>query len=138
MVGLGDALRQNVAENPAQSRDDDLSLEELRARFKDSTRGRPCAVCGSRLFVEAHHVVYRQVVREICRESGINSAVPEWDTRNALPVCKVCHAQHHGRAIPIARVVLIEKAPLAFQFARELGPKALNHIKRAYPMRATT
>lgn len=118
-----------------------MTEKELRERqqaFKDASRGKPCAVCGSRLFVESHHVVYKQVVRKIAESAGQDPDEVMWDVRDALPVCTVCHARHHSGAARIPRPLLVAKAPQAFQFARELGPVAIAHIKRSYPMTAPT
>lgn len=56
----------------------------------------PCAVCGSRAMLVAHHVVTQQHVR---REDG-----DVWDPRNAMCLCSGpsgCHEAHHNRTRPI-------------------------------------
>lgn len=59
-------------------------------------------------------------------------AAIEWDRRNVLPVCNLCHQRHHSGAARIALSVIVEESPTALLFAAELGPEAVAHIHRNY------
>lgn len=109
--------------------------ERMRLEWREAVaKGKPCANCGSRLFVQAHHVLYKQHIRSIAQTAGIDPAPWMWDARNGLPICKVCHGRHHS-AHPwtIPRGLLVVHSPRAFQFARELGPVAVAHLRSSYP-----
>lgn len=96
--------------------------------------GKPCAVCGTRLDVQAHHVVYQQVLRNIAQSAACSPEPWLWDKRNGLPVCKHCHGSHHGGSRPISRALLVKLVPTVFVFAREVGPIAVAHLRRRYPL----
>lgn len=68
-----------------------------------------CVGCGGRA-VHQHHVVTRQHLKQY-------GGSPR-DERNLVPVCLVCHFDHHsaGRRLPASAL-----PPSVFEFVRELG-----------------
>lgn len=80
-----------------------------------------CVICG-RNAEDLHHVVYSQHVR--------SHGGDEWHPDNALPVCRLCHDAHHGRARPIPVGALLQQNR---EFARELlGEAAGDYFDRYY------
>jgi hypothetical protein len=69
-----------------------------------------------------HHVCYRQHVRV--------AGGDEWDPRNAMTLCAMCHARHHRRSgvLPISAL-----PAAALAFASDLfGGYAIDHLRRYY------
>lgn len=111
---------------------------ELATAWRKATVGKPCAVCGRRLGVEAHHVVYKWLIVSIAQTGGFDPAIWKWDKRNGLPLCNICHGRHHSGSARVPRLLIVEKTPLVFVFARELGSLATAQLKREYPTGAPT
>lgn len=80
--------------------------------------GRRCAQCHGRA-VQLHHVLYRQhVPRELLH-----------DSRNLLPLCVDCHANHHG----IHSLSLRLLTDANYEFAREVkGAAAYDYLRKRY------
>lgn len=95
--------------------------------------GKPCIICGRRLDVQAHHVVYKTLIKSIAQTAGRDPHEWLWDRRNGLPLCKVCHSRHHAGVRRVSRMLLVAKLPQVFKFAKELGPQAVALLKREYP-----
>lgn len=72
----------------------------------------PCAVCGARYNVDAHHIVYAQTLRR----HGLGEHVMRKENRLAL--CRRHHARHHSGMEPVPRCLLPEAV---FAFAAEVG-----------------
>lgn len=103
--------RSLLKRKPKPPRDAD-ELERMAAFKLAALFQGPCAVCGSRTALVAHHVVTQQHVR---RADG-----DVWDPRNAMCLCsgpKGCHEAHHNRQHPIP---LIRVPEAAVEFADEL------------------
>lgn len=101
-------MKQSPLKRRSKPRRSQSEREAMEA-FKSSVSW-PCASCGRwpGYEPEAHHVVYRQAC-----PPGM-----EWDTRNALAVCVLCHRRHHdGSDFKIPMSVLTEQN---LAFAREV------------------
>lgn len=96
----------------------------LEARFQ-----RACAVCGATGEFDPHHVVERQELRR--------RGLLEWDTRNALRLCKIlgaaggnCHSAHTTGARRVRLDQLLdENVDYAFE---ALGAFAYFYLRRRY------
>lgn len=71
--------------------------------------------------LQAHHIIPRQQ----CRKHG----VPEWDSRNGVPVTKRRHERHHSRVEPIHRSELPDEV---YDFLAEF-PVLWRYFDRMYP-----
>lgn len=82
-----------------------------------------CRSCGYDWGVELHHVVYQQELRK----RGGNPS----DGRNALALCRDCHAAHHNRSRPLPLEVLRDEN---YEYARELlgAGVAYEYLVRRY------
>lgn len=75
----------------------------------------------------------RQLLERALRDRGwaaediIRAA---WDRRNRLPVCDRCHGDHHSGMRRLPLKLIVQEAPLAIRFARELD--LLEELKRDY------
>jgi len=94
----------------------------------------PCAVCGSTLRVQGHHVAEKQWIKALARafEYSVERLLRAlWDTRNRLWVCERCHMGHHafegGRRI--SRTLVLTPALVAFLDEHVLWAR----FDRAYP-----
>lgn len=85
--------------------------------------GEACARCGMQA-ADGHHIVTAQFLRV----NGFADRL--WDPRNRLPLCRQCHAAHHGTR-RITRRFLLMNAPGVFAFAAELGVDWV--LDREYP-----
>lgn len=100
-------------------------------------RGVRCAVCGrtrreawmSGAKIEAHHVIRKSKLKQVCKTRGLDPSVVVWDVRNRLWLCShPCHSGETTRLCPIPR----SKIPRSsFEFAEELGLGYL--LDRLYP-----
>lgn len=98
------------------------ALEDLpRELFRDAVLPGRCRVCGRRGVV-AHHVVYKQELRK--------RGLLEYDVRDAMPLCDLCHARHHNRSQPIP-IQMLTDGHIDFAF-EVLGPAALIYLARRY------
>lgn len=98
----------------------------------------PCAVCGTdRRKREAHHLVECSALRQWAMSQRLDPA-EAWalerrlinDRRNALSLCKICHARATNAHARVSRSLL---PPAVFEFAGELGEWALIRLEQAYP-----
>lgn len=103
-------------------------LRERKRAFLEAARGQcVCAACGATDSFDAHHVLYRQHLRDI--------GFDEWDARNALRLCdrysrRRCHPRHHARGTVVRLAVLTdENIDYAFEV---LGPYAADYLRRHY------
>jgi hypothetical protein len=95
------------------------------------TKRKPCAMCGSYIGVQGHHVIPLQVLKR--------EGVPDWlwwDTRNHLALCaepspERCHQRHELHVKRVPRDVVLAGAPRALVFANEVG--LLHIFDREYP-----
>lgn len=93
-------------------------------RFQSGQAACQHSLCeGGGADLSQHHVVYRQHVEE--------AGGDVWDPRNALALCRRCHAAHHRRARPLAIDCL---RPENIEFARELlgVRRAEGYLRRRY------
>lgn len=99
-----------------------MEAEELErfARW-NAARGKTCVACGSRRYVQRHHVVKKQHVR--------NHGGDIWDPDNGLDVCDPCHDDHHQTRCLELR--LLTEPNLDFAFAL-LGAYAYDYLRREY------
>ena len=99
------------------------------ASFRDEARYQGlCAVCGKPGPWDPHHVVAKQWLKK--------RGLPQWDTRNALRLCKImggrnnCHARHENA---VRRVKTRELTPASIQYAFELmGPHGADYLRTYY------
>jgi hypothetical protein len=105
-------VKRTALRRKPKPRKQPAELERMEAFWAAAMHQGPCAVCGSRAALVAHHVVTQQHIR---RADG-----DVWDPRNALPLCSGpagCHDAHHSRQRPIP-VSCVPTA--ALDFADEL------------------
>jgi len=105
------------------------TIERLPAEFFRwaAQKQERCASCGTRGPWDAHHALYEQHLRK--------EGFPLFDPRNALRLCRDCHANHHAGARRIKTASLTTEN-LAYM-VEVLGPdRAELYIARQYDDRA--
>jgi hypothetical protein len=95
-----------------------------------------CAVCGSGVRVQGHHVAEKQWIKTVARllmYSVVERLRALWDTRNRLWICERCHMAHHGfvEGRRIRREVVLAACPELLAFLDEHG--LWFRFDRAYP-----
>lgn len=91
-----------------------------------SSRG--CIVCGSREWLQAHHVIKQQILRARANDLVVPQSQLLWDKRIGVVICEECHDGHTLAYRRIPRYCL----PLAaFQFADEY--QLIPALERDYP-----
>jgi hypothetical protein len=88
-------------------------------RWNLGIRGSVCVACCKRPAVEGHHIIRLQVLRREAKNRGFDFDLVRWDARNRLPLCKHCHANHHSRAAPLSKELLLRVARWVYDFASE-------------------
>jgi len=91
---------------------------EQATRFHRSIHGKRCVSCGAPA-TEAHHAIEAQYLRR-------HYPLHVYDTRNAVPVCGRCHANHTAATRRLPRACLPVEAET---FAAALG---LTHLLERY------
>lgn len=109
-----------------------------RATDRDAARSwresaqRPCVLCGGH-DVQAHHIIYQQVLLRTATSRGLSFEALRWDHRCALPLCRdTCHPAHHAGRRRVTRNELARHAPAVFDMAAELD--LVWWLERTYPL----
>lgn len=89
------------------------------AAWAAAVKSRPCVICADPV-VDAHHVIYQQLLKRLARSRAIQPDHLLWDLRNGLPVCRHHHAAHHAARDSIPLSVVLENVPGVLHLAREL------------------
>lgn len=112
---------------------DQQADRQAREAFKRSVCRQPCAVCGKKTGLEAHHVLPAQHIRSYGRSEGWDSrTLRRWlyDPENGLSLCSRCHARHTVAHRRLARSLVPGRC---WVFARRLGGWAVVRLEREYP-----
>ncbi len=118
-----------------------MSAEERRAAAtfeRVVKRSGRCAACGQRarnprVELDAHHIIPKEILKRIERQTGAPAGSLVWDPVNGMPLCSQitenrCHPRHTVKFKPVLRARIPEPA---LRFAANLG---LTHvIERHYP-----
>jgi hypothetical protein len=99
--------------------------QSLHAVFSQRSPAARCAVCGTRRWIDPHHVVPLQQLRSYASERGLSREAAQvifWDVRNRLWTCRQHHSDHESAAERLPLRLLPDEA---LEFARELGLERL-------------
>lgn len=101
-----------------------------------------CAACGHRarhprVELDAHHVIPKEILKRIERQTGTPAGSLVWDPDNGMPLCSQmtenrCHPRHTVKFKPVPRARIPEPA---LRFAEKLG--LIHLIERHYPNEIT-
>lgn len=118
-----------------------MSTEERRAAAtfeRVVKRTGRCAACGHRardprVELDAHHIVPKEILKRIERQTGVPAGSLVWDPVNGMPLCSQmtenrCHPRHTVKFKPVPRTRIPKPA---LRFAEKLG--LMHVIERHYP-----
>lgn len=96
----------------------------------------PCAICGAKRRLDAHHILPKQFLKRVERAINMPTGELVWATSNGMSLCRDCHDRHENAYRRVPRYVLPARA---WEFAHYVDgllgtAEASERLIRTYPV----